>query len=234
MINPNRSGLYFGDCLDIMKDIPDNSIDLIATDPPYKVTSRGSSGDTGGMLTGKVNMDGKVFKHNSIKIEDWIGEVYRVLKESSHCYIMTNQKNLQNYLNVISKSGLKIFRTLIWNKGNKITNMFYMSQVEFIIFCRKGKAKRINDCGTSELLNIPNKKTKDSEGKNIHDTEKPVELMKILIENSTKPKDMVFDPFMGSGSTCVAARLAGRKCIGIEKDDKYFKIAIKRIKGEKL
>ena len=102
---------------------------------------------------------------------------------------------------------------------------FYMSQFEYILFFRKGKGIKINNCGTSDILSIPNKKRKDINGKNLHDTEKPVELMKILIENSSLENQIVLDPFMGIGSTGIACLQANRKFIGIEIDEKYFNIA---------
>lgn len=106
---------------------------------------------------------------------------------------------------------------------------FYMSQFEYIMFFRKGKGVKINNCGTSDILSIPNKKTKGADGKNIHDTEKPVELMKILVENSSKVGEIVFDPFMGVGSTGIAALSIGRRFIGTEIDEKYYNIACERI-----
>ena len=106
---------------------------------------------------------------------------------------------------------------------------YYMSQFEYIMFFRKGKGIKINNCGTSDILRVPNVKTKDENGKNLHDTEKPIELMKILIENSSQPNDVVLDPFMGIGTTALAALSVGRDFIGIELDDNYFKISEKRI-----
>ena len=106
---------------------------------------------------------------------------------------------------------------------------FYMSQFEYIMFFRKGKGVKINNCGTSDILSIPNKKTKGADGKNIHDTEKPVELMKILIENSSKVGQLVCDPFMGIGSTGIASIMTGRRFIGTEIDEKYYNIACERI-----
>ena len=100
-----------------------------------------------------------------------------------------------------------------------------MSQFEYILFFRKGKGVKINNCGTSDILSIPNKKKKDASGNNLHDTEKPVELMKILIENSSNKGQIVLDPFMGIGSTGIACIKADRKFIGIELDPRYFEIA---------
>ena len=217
-----------GDCLELMKDIPDNSIDLIVTDPPYRVTSRGSAGNSGGMLQKKINKQGKVFSFNDISCKQYAPEFYRILKDGTHCYVMCNHTNLIEMLNVFTNVGFKFVKCLIWNKGNKIMGQFYMNQFEYIMFFRKGKAKKINNCGTSDILEVPNKKTKIN-GKNIHDTEKPIDLMKILIENSSKENEIVLDPFMGIGSTGVACINTNRNFIGIELDEKYFEIAKKRI-----
>lgn len=217
------------DVREVFKTIPDNSIDLVVTDPPYKTTSRGNAGTSGGMLQKEINKKGQVFKHNNIKPQEYIPELYRVLKDGSHCYIMTNHVNLQEMLNVATESGFKFVKCLIWDKGNKIMGQYYMSSFEYIIFLRKGKAKRINNCGTADILRVPNIKLKGEDGKNLHDTEKPVELMKIMIDNSSNEGDIVFDPFMGIGSTGVACLELNRRFIGVELDEQYFPIAKHRM-----
>lgn len=224
--------IYYGNALELIKSIPDSSIDLVVTDPPYKVTARGNSGNTGGMLAKKIYMQGKVFVENDVKISDFASELYRVLKQQTHCYVMCNHINLKPYLNELERVGFKITKVLIWDKGNKINGQYYMGQVEFIIFCRKGKAKRVTDCGVSELISIPNKKTKRKDGTNYHDTEKPVALMQLLIEQSSEVGQVVLDPFVGIGSTAVACVKTGRSFIGYELDQEYYTIALARV--EKL
>ena len=221
--------LINGDAIDFMKTLEDESVDLIVTDPPYKVTARGNAGNSGGMMRDKLSMQGKIFKHNDIKPIEYIPEFYRLLKDGSHCYIMTNHVNLQEMLNTATECGFHFIKSLIWNKGNKIMGQFYMSQFEYILFFRKGKGKKINKCGTADILNVPNKKTKGEDGKNIHDTEKPVELMKILIENSSQEGELVLDPFLGVGATAMACKELNRDYIGIELDEKYYNIACKRV-----
>lgn len=223
-----------GDCLELMKEIDNESIDLIVTDPPYKTTSRGNAGNSGGMMQKKINMQGKVFTHNDIKPQEYIPEFYRILKDGSHCYIMTNHVNLQEMLNTATNCGFKFIKSLIWDKGNKIMGQYYMSQFEYILFFRKGKGVKINNCGTSDIIRILNKKQKGKDGKNLHDTEKPVELMKILIENSSKENDIVLDPFVGIGSTGVACQNTNRNFIGFELDEKYFGIAKERLFGDDI
>ena len=219
--------IYNEDCLEGMKRIPDNSIDLVVTDPPYRTTSRGSSGGTGGILKEEINKRGKVFKHNDIKFNEWLPELYRILKDTGHAYIMTNNKNLKGMLMEIENVGFNIYKTLIWAKNSPITNMYYMDSHEYIIFCRKGKAKRINNCGTKSVLNVDNPRNK------VHPTEKPVELMEVLINNSSQEGELVFDPFMGSGTTAIACLKTNRQYIGFELDEDYYKQANERIETYK-
>lgn len=227
MLETNKT--YLGDSRELFKQIEDNSIDLVATDVPYKTTKRGGTGNSGGMCKNKDFSDGKVFKHNDIKPQEFIPEFYRVLKEGTHCYIFTNHVNLYEMMTVAKGCGFHFIKSLIWNKGNKIMGQSYMSQFEYILFFRKGKHKKINNCGIADILDIPNKKTKDENGKNLHDTEKPIELMKILVESSSQEGDVVLDPFIGVGSTCIASKQLGRQYIGFEIDEQYYDIAEKRL-----
>ena len=235
--------LYNDDCITVLDNMIQNgdTVDMIFTDPPYRVTSRGNAGNSGGMLQKKINKAGQVFEHNNIEIEVYLPKFYKVLKETGHCYIMTNHKNLTHFLKVIDEwkdpdtnEGFHFIKSLIWDKGNKIMGQFYMNQFEYILFLRKGAGKKINNCGASDLISVPNKKTKDETGKNIHDTEKPVDLCKILIENSSNPNEIVFDPFMGVGSCGIAAKQLGRKFIGIALDNSYYEIAKSRIESAEV
>lgn len=254
--------LYNDDCLKALKDIPDESIDLVATDCPYHIVSGGCSNgaygnnkEPGGIferhkIVGKTRQgyqlegtkhialygvlndndsttyakQGKLFKHNDIKFEEWLPEIYRVLKQDTHCYIMVNARNLTELQKKAEKVGFKFQNILIWFKNNATPNKYYLNAYEMILMLRKGKAKNINNMGTKNVLQINN-----IIGNKKHPTEKPVELMKILVENSTSGGDTVLDPFMGSGSTGVACKQTNRDFIGIEIDEKYFNIAKDRI-----
>ncbi len=228
----NKKHLIFNenaiDVLDLMIE-KGKQVDMIFTDPPYKITARGNGGNSGGMFQKKEVNNGKVFKTNDLEIEDWLPKFYQVLKDNSHCYIMTNNKNITHYLDVIDKSEFHYIKCLIWVKDNKIMGQTYMSQFEYIIMLRKGAHKRIKNCGTSDVLQISNRKLKDENNKTIHDTEKPVELTDILIGNSCNEGDTVLDPFMGIGGCGVSAAKLGRKFIGCELDEKYYNIAHDRI-----
>lgn len=233
MLDLSNSSIYMGNCLDILKDIPNESIDLIVTDPPYKVTSKGNSGTMGGYWTKDITNKGKIFTNNNIKCSEYLPEFYRVLKDKTHCYVMCNNINLLEMITEGLKVGFNFVKCLIWEKNNKICGRYYMNCFEYIILFRKGGDRPINDCGTPDILNIPIHKLKAGDSKtNLHDTEKPVELMKVLIKNSSNENDIVLEPFMGIGSTCIAAKHLNRKYIGIEIDEKYFKIAGQRIKED--
>lgn len=217
------------DCLNAIKNIPDMCIDLIVTDPPYKLTSRGGSGTMGGYWKEEKAKKGIIFDNNSISCKEYLPQFYRILKDKSILYLMCNNTNLQEMINVGTEVGFKFVKSLIWEKGNKICGRYYMNCFEYILLFRKGGDKPIKNCGTPDILKVPIKKQKDINGKNLHDTEKPVELMKILIENSSDEKDIVLDPFMGIGSTGIASKELNRTFIGIEINEHYFNIAKERI-----
>ena len=124
------------------------------------------------------------------------------------------------------KAGFKFHNLLTWDKGTVTPNRFYMHKTEFCLFLYKGKAKYINNMSDSNLFNVLNKKTTG------HPTEKPIELMKNWIENSTNKNDLVIDPFMGANSTGIACLFSKRKFIGGEIEKKWFDIANERIKKE--
>ena len=137
---------------------------------------------------------GKLFKHNDIKFSEWLPEVYRVLKTGTHCYVMINPRNLKELQQAAEDAGFKFQQLIVWDKGNTTPNKYYLNAYELVLMLRKGPAKNINNLGTKNILKVPNivrvKK---------HPTEKPAELMQILVENSTNPGDIVLDPFMGVG-----------------------------------
>lgn len=244
------------DCLNVLKNIPDNSIDLVCTDCPYRICSGGCTTgiygndskkreyvkdfETGRLLlkgTKHINLGGTVFNDdskyvragtlfakNDIKFEDWLPEMYRVLKDNTHCYIMINGRNLAELQKQAEKVGFKYQNLLVWEKGNATPNKFYLNACEFILMLRKGGERWINNMGSKTILKVPN-----IIGGKAHPTEKPVGLMEILIANSTNENDIVLEPFAGGGSTCIAARNLKRRFIGIEIDEEYCKVANKRL-----
>lgn len=99
----DKSGMLFNDdCMNVLSQINNESIDLIVTDVPYPTTQRGNSGNSGGMLQKEINKKGKVFNFNSIDCSVYAPEFYRILKDGSHCYVMTNHINLLKMLNTFT------------------------------------------------------------------------------------------------------------------------------------
>lgn len=221
--------LLQGDCLKLMKKIPDESIDLIVTDPPYRTITGGdkngvSSVRPKGMLSGNR----KLFTYqNNILPKDWMSILYSVLKPNSHTYIFTNALNIQTMLEEAINAGFKLHNILVWEKNNCTPSQFYMKNCEYILFLRKGKAKWINNIGKSKTVHQFN----NIIGTKLHPTQKPVDLLEFYINNSSAVGDTVLDPFMGCGSTGVACLNTNRNFIGIELDECYFKIAEERIEN---
>lgn len=214
------------DAIEGLKLLEDNSIDLVVTDPPYPVISGGKphkKGQPSGMLS---KNDGKIFKHNNIKIEDWLPEVYRVLKEGSHCYVFINTINMEKLLTTARLIGFKLHNILVWEKNNCTPNRWYMKNAEYVLFLRKGKAKKIHNVGSKTVHKFNN-----IIGNKLHECEKPTDLLEMYIANSSNPNDVILDPFMGSGATAIATINVGegRRYLGFEIDEDYHKVLTKRI-----
>ena len=216
--------LYQDDCLEVMRNIADKSVDCIITDPPYKITAGGRT------TKRKINISKEETRNKTgllfeiPKFNLWLKECYRVIKEDTHIYLMTNSKNLYEMLGESLKVGFELHEILVWDKQMAMPTQWYLKNVEYILFMRKGKAKPIKNLGTNVLI-----KLKGIRGNKIHPSEKPTELMKIFIENSSNENDIILDPFMGSGTTGVACQHLNRNFIGIELDETYFNIAKERI-----
>ncbi len=240
--------LRLGDCLEEMKTIPDETVDLVVTDCPYHIVGGGCTNDAvkigryiepTGILSRRVSkrqMDtdavgytkqGKLFEHNDIEFSEWLPEVYRVLKDGTHCYIMINPRNLKDLWQSAEDVGFEFQNLLVWDKGNATPNKYYLQCYELILMLRKGPARNINNMGEKNILRIPN-----IIGDKHHPTEKPVRLMQVMVENSTNENDLVLDPFMGSGGVGIACKYGNRRFIGIEIDEKYFAIARQRIESD--
>ena len=215
------------DCMDILKQSPDKCIDLVLTDPPYKLVS--GSGKNRKITMKNVSIEkinnGSLFENNTIKFSEWLPEIYRILKNNAHCYIFINYKNMNKLLNECKKNKLELLNILVWEKNIATPTQYYMKNNEFILFLKKGKAKYINNIGTKSILKYNNVKNK------IHPTEKPIPLLECLIKNSTNENDLILDCFSGSGTTAVAAHNLKRRFICIEKDKDYYDASVERLKN---
>lgn len=219
--------LLKGDCLELMKDIPNDSVDLVITDPPYKMTKRGKSCRPNWMPN---NMGDNVFNYELPDPNIWISECYRILKNGTHFYTFCNTNDICDYLQIAKQVGFKLHNILIMKKDTGMPNRWYLKNTELILFFRKGQAKPINDLTSRDWFEVkmPTKKNCKT-----HITQKPFDLIRKLVTNSSNENDIVLDPFMGSGTTGVACIHTNRNFIGIEIDEKYFDIAKKRIEEAK-
>lgn len=195
------------------------------TDPPYKVISGGKNTKhkAGWKVSVLKENDGKIFKHNTIKASEWFAELFRVLKPGRHAYVMTNNLNLRDYLNLAVEVGFKFHNLLRWDKNTKNANRWYMKDCEYTLFLYKPPARTINNPGSAQGFFANNPRNKR------HPTEKPVKLFQHYIENSTEPGWLVLDPFMGCGTAAVACLRLGRQFIGVEIDPQFFKRARRRV-----
>lgn len=221
--------LMQGDCLELMKQLPDKSVDMVLTDPPYKMNHSTGGCTNIGMKNkwkGNIKAGNTVMGFDtSIKFSDWISDIYRILKDGCHCYIFCNDKNLQELLNEATSVGFRESNVLVWVKNNACPNRYYMKNCEFVLFLYKGKAKPIVNMGSKAAFECQNINGRRKH----HPTEKPIDMLEMMIENSSKDGDVVFDPFIGSGTTGVACVNTNRNFIGMELDPQYFEIAKKRI-----
>lgn len=212
--------------IEMLKHLNSNSFDMILTDPPYKVISGGTGGKNcpKGILS---KNDGKIFDFNDVKFSDCLPELYRVLKDNSHAYFFINFLNLQSLMEEVQKAGFKIHNLLVWEKNNVTPNRWFMKNCEYVLFCRKGKAKPINE-QSSKTVHQFNSVLK---GK-IHETEKPIDLLRSYIRNSSNEGDIVLDPFGGSCSTMFAALKENRRCFTMEINNTYFPKILERVRTE--
>lgn len=209
--------IIHGDCLERLKELPDNSVDLVCTDPPYGMEYQSS------WRTDKFD---KIYDDDNI---DWLpafaNEVYRVLKQDTHIYCFCNDYAISDFRRALESAGFTPKRTLVWVKNNHTSGDLegdYGNKTEFIVFAHKSR-RELNGKRDTNVLNC----ARVSEM--VHPTQKPVELLSYLIKKSSNPGDIVLDPFVGSGTTCVAARQNGRHYLGIEKDLRYAQIAVSRL-----
>ena len=224
MFNEKGYWLMQGDCLERMKEIPSGSVEMVLTDPPYRMTKRGRSCRPNWMPSG---MGDNVFSGDIPPTSEWMPELFRVMGDG-HLYVFTNTISLQETLNAATDAGFKLHNIISMIKDTGMPNRWYYKQTELVLFMRKGKAIPINDYTSRDNVKVtmPTKKS----GK-LHITQKPLDFVTKLVTNSSKELGAVLDPFMGSGSTGVACANTGRKFIGIELDLNYFNIALDRIEA---
>jgi DNA modification methylase len=209
-----------GDSPEILESLQDGCIDIVLTDPPYGISyvSNRSIYDETITKRGLLN-DGK---DEAFELLDKTCEILsRKAAENSHLYFFCSWAVFSSFEAIISKY-FTIKTPIVWDKGNKGSGDLendWGNQTEIVIFCVKGK--KLVNTRRGNLLFVPRIHTT----KMVHPTQKPTELLKMLLEVSYRDGDFVVDPFMGSGSTIKACKEINAKCLGIELDSEMFNIA---------
>lgn len=227
--------LWLGDCRLLLKNIGDNSIDLIVTDPPYNISATNGGGSINRVK--KLNESLKDLVDANIvdgyDIELFGEEFIRVMKDIN-IFVWCNKSQIYDYFNFyVGKHKCK-FDIICWHKTNALPTYSnkYLTDTEYCLHFFKGKGKKVHpenyeDAKTYYVAPL-NHKDKKLWG---HPTIKPLDLTESMVRNCSNENDLVLDPFMGSGTTGVACKKLNRKFIGCEIDENYFNIAKERIKN---
>ena len=215
MLNENTM-LGQGDCLELMKHIPDGSVDMVLTDPPYGMS----------FVSGfrKVAFNAIANDSSLEWIDDLASELHRITKDDTAHYVFCSYHHIDKFKQAFERH-FKIKNILTWVKNNTSMGDLkgdFAPKTEFILFLQKGRCliRGKRDCNVLQYART---------GNELHPTQKPVDMLEFLISKFSDESMVICDPFMGSGSTAVAAKNTNRKFIGIELDQNYFEIAKKRI-----
>ncbi len=237
--------LISGDSFEILKNIKTKSIDMIFADPPYFLSGDGITVSSGRMVSvKKAEWDEKIeFKEKHKFNKNWIRKCRRILKDNGTIWISGTMHNIYSIGTALEEEGFKIINNITWVKTNPPPNIScraFTHSTETILWAKKDlkKSKHLFNYQDMKIINEGKqmkdvwytsltKKSEKSFGK--HPTQKPLEVMDRIILASTKPGDIVLDPFNGSGTTGVASVLNGRKYIGIDNNNEYLDISKLRI-----
>lgn len=218
MIAPHQlyDRLFHGDSNQILKRIPDASVDLIITDPPYMVNYR--------------SRDGRSFQNENPECTDWLepafSQMYRVLKPHSLCLSFYGYSMAHHFLHAFESAGFRVVGHLVFQKHYASGARFTRRTHEQAYLLAKGRPptpiRPIDDV-------LP---WGDYTGNRLHPCQKPVSALAPVIEAYSKPGDLILDPFAGSASTAMAAKSLGRHYLGIELEWQYYQIAWRRLHSE--
>lgn len=219
--------LYNGDCLEVMKNMPDKSVDCIITDPPYELSNHGY-GKTE-LSNRKIVKDKHIdFISNGFDYDTVFNEFIRICKVPNFLIFCSNSQ-VSKIMSWFESKKLKT-TLLIWHKTNPVPlcNGKHLSDVEFVVYVR-GKGATFNNNTPFKYKSKVYSSPLVSNKNRLHPTQKSVEQLSQYIELHSNEGDVIFDPYMGSGSTGVACQNTNRNFIGIELDENYFKIAQERL-----
>jgi len=243
--NPNGL-LYHTNCLEILPKIPEKSIDLVLTDPPYNISKLNANRDRSKLNSFIMrrksplkydfgNWD-NMERDEFLKFTDiWLKECCRVLKEGGTIISFFNKEDI-SYLSWQAKNYDIRTRTIIsWHKTNPVPSfrkVNYLSACEFIWVGSKGSETWTFNFGLQkDMHNFFETANSSSYKETEHPTEKSINLIQWLLNIHSNKNDLILDPFLGSGTTALACKQLNRKFIGVEIDEKYCKISKERLQG---
>ena len=223
-----------GDAYELIKQVPDRSVDLIVTDPPYQI--EGVHQGTGVLRYRKMGYVDQLMQDGNRIVNgidnSILDEMCRVMKRIN-VYLWCNKEQIANYLDYfVAKRGCN-FEFIIWCKQNPppFYGTHYLKDKEYCLyFWETGVKLDIPSFDRGRTVFFTNVNREDKE-RWVHPTIKPQGIVSRMIENSSAPGGVVLDPFVGSGTTCAAARMLGRHWLGFELDERYAAIAKARVSG---
>ncbi len=244
--------LYCADCFETLKNIPDNTFDMVFADPPYMLSNGGITCQNGQVVSvNKGDWDkSKGLKEDFEFHKQWLEACKRVLKPNGTLWVSGTYHSIYACGFAMQLLGYHILNDISWFKPNASPNMscrYFTASHETLIWARKDKNskhvfnydKMKNGDFPKDFLKKPNTQmrsvwaigtpTKSEKIYGKHPTQKPLELLERIVLASTNEGDLILDPFMGSGTTGVAAIKWGRKFVGIDKEQEYIDLANKRI-----
>ena len=242
--------ILMGDCIAALRSLPDKSVDMVFADPPYNLQLGGELFRPDGSHVDAVTdawdkFD--TFAAYDAFTRAWLAECYRVLKDNGSLWVIGSYHNIFRVGTALQDQGFWILNDIVWRKANPMPNFKgtrFTNAHETLIWCSKAeKAKYTFNYRTMKALNddiqmrsdwtLPicsgGERLKDDDGHKAHPTQKPESLLYRVMLACTEPGDLVLDPFFGTGTTGAVARRLGRRWIGIEREDKYIKVATQRI-----
>ncbi len=235
--------IYHGDCRKLLHGIPDNSVDVIFADPPYFLSNGGISVHSGKQVcVDKGDWDkGGTLEYIYEFNRRWLSLCRAKLRDNGTIWISGTHHNIHVVMRCLQELGYKVLNTITWQKTDPPPNLscrYFNFSTELIIWARKFEKKPHKfNYDTMKLLNGGQQMTdvwripavsmwEKQQGK--HPTQKPLRLLYRIILAATNEGDTVMDPFSGSGTTGIAANLLGRKYIGIEQDEQFCELALRR------
>ncbi|MBF4258094.1 MULTISPECIES: DNA-methyltransferase [Vibrio] len=212
------------DAITWLKTIESNSVDLVITDPPYESLEKHRKIGTTTRLKNSKSSSNQWFEiFPNKRFEELISEIYRIMKKNSHFYLFCDQETMFVIKPIAESQGFKFWKPIVWDKVSIGMGYHYRARYEFILFFEKGKRKLNN-------LSIPDILVEKRVWKG-YPTEKPVNLAKILIEQSSNEHDVVIDPFCGSGFVGQASELLNRNFRGNDLNIEAVELTKARING---